>query len=242
MLTKENCSLPLLISPRIEGENNREYAYRILRQNIITLQLAPGQTLSEAELSDKLEMSRTPVHEAVMMLKNEWLVDVQAQRGSSVSMIRVDYLREGFNMRLMLEASIMQQLAGRLTMEQLKPFATCIEAQAKVANTGNYETPGQEFVSLDNDFHQLLYHYGGYDRAWQAVHNVTSHYDRVRYMTNAVIRQDENRVVEEHRRFYNYLMLGIPPTVDIRQEMEEHLGHFRDGFQQLLEKFPDFFE
>lgn len=177
-----------------------------------------------------------------MMLKNEWLVDVQAQRGSSVSMIRVDYLREGFNMRLMLEASIMQQLAGRLTMQQLKPFAACIEAQAKVANTGNYETPGQEFVSLDNDFHQLLYHYGGYDRAWQAVHSVTSHYDRVRYMTNAVIRQDENRVVEEHRRFYNYLMLGIPPTVDIRQEMEEHLGHFRDGFQKLLEKFPDFFE
>ena len=237
MPTKENSSLPLLISPRLEGENNREYAYRVLRQNIITLQFAPGQTLSE-----KLEMSRTPVHEAVMMLKNEWLVDVQAQRGSSVSMIRVDYLREGFNMRLMLEASIMQQLAGRLTMQQLKPFAACIEAQAKVANTGNYETPGQEFVSLDNDFHQLLYHYGGYDRAWQAVHNVTSHYDRVRYMTNAVIRQDENRVVEEHRRFYNYLMLGIPPTVDIRQEMEEHLGHFRDGFQQLLEKFPDFFE
>lgn len=185
MPTKENSSLPLLISPRLEGENNREYAYRVLRQNIITLQFAPGQTLSEAELSEKLEMSRTPVHEAVMMLKNEWLVDVQAQRGSSVSMIRVDYLREGFNMRLMLEASIMQQLAGRLTMQQLKPFAACIEAQAKVANTGNYETPGQEFVSLDNDFHQLLYHYGGYDRAWQAVHNVTSHYDRVRYMTNA---------------------------------------------------------
>lgn len=71
MPTKENSSLPLLISPRLEGENNREYAYRVLRQNIITLQFAPGQTLSEAELSEKLEMSRTPVHEAVMMLKNE---------------------------------------------------------------------------------------------------------------------------------------------------------------------------
>ena len=94
MPTKENSSLPLLISPRLEGENNREYAYRVLRQNIITLQFAPGQTLSEAELSEKLEMSRTPVHEAVMMLKNEWLVDVQAQRGSSVSMIRVDYLQQ----------------------------------------------------------------------------------------------------------------------------------------------------
>ena len=46
MPTKENSSLPLLISPRLEGENNREYAYRVLRQNIITLQFAPGQTLS----------------------------------------------------------------------------------------------------------------------------------------------------------------------------------------------------
>ena len=44
MPTKENSSLPLLISPRLEGENNREYAYRVLRQNIITLQFAPGQT------------------------------------------------------------------------------------------------------------------------------------------------------------------------------------------------------
>lgn len=241
MTSKENGGLPLLISPRVEEENNREYAYRILRQNIITLQLAPGQILSEAELSEKLEMSRTPVHEAIMMLKNEWLVDVQAQKSSSVSMIRVDYLREGFNMRLMLETDIMQQLAGRLTMEQMQPFAACIEKQAKVANSGNYETPGQEFVSLDNDFHQLMYHYGGYGRTWQAMHNVTSHYDRVRYMANAVVHQDENRVVEEHRRFYNYLMLGIPPSADIRKEMEEHLGHFRDGFQKLLEMFPNFF-
>lgn len=31
MPTKENSSLPLLISPRLEGENNREYAYRVLR-------------------------------------------------------------------------------------------------------------------------------------------------------------------------------------------------------------------
>ena len=46
MPTKENSSLPLLISPRLEGENNREYAYRVLRQNIITLQFAPGQTKS----------------------------------------------------------------------------------------------------------------------------------------------------------------------------------------------------
>lgn len=239
---KSEGTLPLLITPRLPKENNREYAYRVLRQNIITVQLAPGRQLSEADLSERLNMSRTPVHEALMMLKNEWLVDVQPQRGSSVSIIRVDYLKEGYYMRLMLETSIIHQLAGHLSQEQLAPLERSMEEQAKVANTGDYETPGKEFVSLDNDFHQLLYHYCGYDRVWQAMHNVTTHYDRVRYLANAATHMDESKIVAEHRRFYNYLRIGVPHMNQLEEEMEEHLGHFRDGFQHLLEIFPEYFE
>ena len=57
------------------AENNRAYAYRMLRKNIMTLQLQPGCQLSEAELGEQLAMSRTPVHEALMMLKSGSGVD-----------------------------------------------------------------------------------------------------------------------------------------------------------------------
>ena len=60
--------LPLLMDPRQPDENNRAYAYRILRKNIMNIQLQPGCQLSEAELSEHLVMSRTPIHEALMML------------------------------------------------------------------------------------------------------------------------------------------------------------------------------
>ena len=47
--------LPLLMDPRQPDENNRAYAYRILRKNIMNIQLQPGCQLSEAELSDYLD-------------------------------------------------------------------------------------------------------------------------------------------------------------------------------------------
>lgn len=87
--------LPLLMDPRQPDENNRAYAYRILRKNIMNIQLQPGCQLSEAELSEHLVMSRTPIHEALMMLKGEWLVDVLPQRGSIVSKISIQYINEG---------------------------------------------------------------------------------------------------------------------------------------------------
>ena len=96
MREEKASALPLLLDVRRMDENNRAYAYRMLRKNIMTLQLQPGCQLSEAELCEQLAMSRTPVHEALMMLKSEWLVDVLPQRGSIVSKISVPYLNEGF--------------------------------------------------------------------------------------------------------------------------------------------------
>lgn len=115
MREEKASALPLLLDVRRMDENNRAYAYRMLRKNIMTLQLQPGCQLSEAELCEQLAMSRTPVHEALMMLKSEWLVDVLPQRGSIVSKISVPYLNEGFAMRRILEPALLRGLAGKLT-------------------------------------------------------------------------------------------------------------------------------
>ena len=46
--------MSIKISEKREKENNREYAYRLLRSNIMTLQLMPGTTLNEGELTELL--------------------------------------------------------------------------------------------------------------------------------------------------------------------------------------------
>ena len=99
--------MKLRISERRKKENNREYAYRVLRDNIMTMQLLPGETLNEAELAEIFHVSRTPVHEAVIMLKEEMLVEVYPQSGSKVSYININTLKEGYFMRSVLEPEIL---------------------------------------------------------------------------------------------------------------------------------------
>ncbi len=84
--------MKIKISGKKEHENNREYVYRVLRDNIMTLKLLPGATVNEGELAELFHISRTPVHEAVLILKEESLIDVYPQSGSRISYIQIDIL------------------------------------------------------------------------------------------------------------------------------------------------------
>ena len=167
MPTKENSSLPLLISPRLEGENNREYAYRVLRQNIITLQFAPGQTLSEAELSEKLEMSRTPVHEAITTLHNDWLIEIFPQRGTQVSRIDPALVKEGYSTRLLLESALLKDVAGKIGRSQVQELLDCMRHQESLRP--RMPDAVDEFIHLDDEFHRLMYYFGGRSHTWLAI-------------------------------------------------------------------------
>ncbi|MBP0981483.1 MAG: GntR family transcriptional regulator, partial [Oscillospiraceae bacterium] len=56
------------ILERLPRETGRDYALRVLKENIINLELAPGSLVSENELSAMLGLSRTPVREALIEL------------------------------------------------------------------------------------------------------------------------------------------------------------------------------
>ena len=81
------------IEVRNPGESHAEFAYRVLRSNILTLNMKPGMVINEKEIAAQLKISRTPVHEAVLKLKYEFLIDVRARKESKVSYIDVDLRR-----------------------------------------------------------------------------------------------------------------------------------------------------
>ncbi|MCH1960595.1 GntR family transcriptional regulator [Romboutsia hominis] len=80
-------------------ETGKEYAYRILKDNIMSLELKPGELLSESDLSEKLNISRTPIREVLMKLKNEHLIEVKPQSGTYVSLMDSKIIDEAIFMR-----------------------------------------------------------------------------------------------------------------------------------------------
>ena len=50
------------------GENTKHYIYRILKMNIMTLNIKPGTIISEADIREALDVSRTPIRESIVRL------------------------------------------------------------------------------------------------------------------------------------------------------------------------------
>ena len=194
--------MKLKISERRKKENNREYAYRVLRDNIMTMQLLPGETLNEAELAEIFHVSRTPVHEAVIMLKEEMLVEVYPQSGSKVSYININTLKEGYFMRSVLEPEILMTLAGSLSQDYIEKIKENLDLQKKVLEEKN-EDSIDAFFKLDNKFHQLIYQAGNKSNVWRAVRRVSSHYDRVRYLDAIMSKTDLEAIQKEHEKIFH---------------------------------------
>ena len=88
------------------NETIKNYVYNILKDSIINARLIPGAQVSEQELADKLEVSRTPVREALIHLHQEELVEIIPQKGTYISKINEQSVEESRYMREILEVEI----------------------------------------------------------------------------------------------------------------------------------------
>ena len=72
----------MIVLEKREHETSRDYALRVIRENIIRLELAPGSQISENELAAQLGLSRTPVREALLALSHVRIIESYPQRRS----------------------------------------------------------------------------------------------------------------------------------------------------------------
>ena len=83
--------------------------YQRLLHEILTLELKPGEALSENMLADRLGVSRTPVREALVLLATKQLVDIYPQRKTIVAPIRISNLKKSQFIRESLEINLIKK-------------------------------------------------------------------------------------------------------------------------------------
>lgn len=223
-----------------DNENNSEYAYRLLRYNIMSLQILPGETINEGELAEILKVSRTPVHEAVLMLKKEALVEVYPQSKSKVSLIDMTIMKEGYFLRSIIEPEIIRRLSGNISQDKMTLLKENLDEQKRIIESGDIDRI-DSFFKTDDKFHHIIYSAAEKNRIWYAMKSVSSHYDRVRYLDAIMGDADLSSIIKEHEKIYYFLLLGIPSDYNLELFYDNHLGSYRKKFQGLLEKYPTYF-
>jgi DNA-binding GntR family transcriptional regulator len=135
----------------LSDETLTDRAYRAIEEQIVTLKLAPGAVISEAVLSKRLKIGRTPIREAIQRLARERLMVIMPRRGILVSEVNIQTQLRLLEVRRELERLIARGAARRATDAERTRFAA-IAAGMEKAGRSNDETV---FMRLDREFNLL---------------------------------------------------------------------------------------
>lgn len=130
----------------------KKSVYNWLKQAIIAREFKPGDLLNERKLASELDVSRTPVREAIQMLESEYWVAVVPWKGAVVLPVTKEDIEELFQLRMAIEPMVIELVTHKLQDTEIAYLEVLIERQKQLAG----EEDGKEFISIDQDFHLFL--------------------------------------------------------------------------------------
>ncbi len=226
----------MTIPDRQAGETARSYALRVLLYNITTLELAPGNAVSENELSALMQLSRTPVREALIELAKSDLVEILPQRGSYITKIDYGLIEESRFARIVLETAILKLACEQGISEEF--LARIEENLAQERAQSNSENTTIQ-LELDNQFHQLFFEAVNKRRTFELVRSQMVHFDRLRSLTLRSLSIQDTRTIEDHE---NILYAVRRRDSDLAEMLiKRHLTRFQVEKSQLMHQYPEYF-
>ena len=135
----------------------RELAYQTIRSRIITMELKPGDPLNDRELAEELNISRTPMREALIMLNIAHMVVIKPQSGTYVAPIDLKLMELEQFARYTLEKEILNRVCGRLTPQQEEEYRWIIEDYRVLEARPEESQREKRLLELDNAFHRKAF-------------------------------------------------------------------------------------
>lgn len=132
-----------------------ELAYEAIRAKILSGELPPGERLTEQSIAADLELSRTPIRDAIKRLTHEGFVERGAGYSTRVAQFPEDELEQIFEIRRRLEsyaAARAAELASPEHVRQLRELAVGMEAHIPPKSPEDYRA----ISAMNQDFHRII--------------------------------------------------------------------------------------
>lgn len=222
------------IDERHYAETARDYARRVLKNNIVSMDLAPGSMVSENELAAQLGLSRTPVREALMDLAKCRVVDVLPQRGSRIALIDYALVDEARFAREVLEVAILDQVCMRATPADIAQLRQNVRLQQMTQEPG-MDASG-DLLELDDAFHEMLFRIARKENIYNMLGSMTIHFDRVRNLAIYVVK--DSKVISDHHEICE--AIAKRDAWKAKELMTDHLTRVKVDAGAIRKAYPQY--
>ena len=208
-------------------------AYQALKTAIRDNVFPPGHQAAEPEIARQLGMSRTPVHEAIIRLQEEGLVQVLPRRGVLICPVSADDIREIYDVLIAVEGMAAALLAA-LPADAASAAAEALERETAGMERALEEGKLLDWAAADERFHRLLTERCGNRRLARVAATVRDQSHRARLLT-LHLRPLPTASAAEHRRIADAIRGG--KTAEAEAAARAHRVRARDALLPLLVQY-----
>ncbi|EFQ24192.1 transcriptional regulator, GntR family [Aminomonas paucivorans DSM 12260] len=206
----------------------RQIVYEKIKEAIVNGLIPAGQRLSEVELAGKLDVSRTPVREAIRQLAQTGLVKLVPRKGAFVALPTPKDASDLYEIRTALETLALEHLCARPPREDLIRFR---ELFGRITNA----TPPNAYLEEDRRFHSLLSVRSNNNFLETVLHNVTDLIQLCRHYSIEGVSLEQS--CGEHIALIDAILDGDLDTAKVR--LRVHLGHAREALVVYIRHHPE---
>jgi len=207
-----------------------QQVYERLKSEILSGTLLPGDWVRELDVAAELEVSRTPVREAVRRLAQEGLLELVANRGVKVRHLSSTDVMDVYELREVLEgiaARKAAQLASRDGVEQLEKYLEVIE-----------RTPPEQtaaHIVADDDFHMAVVKLAGSSALYDVISMLSDRVTRAKILTRNTNASELTR--DQHRQVVAAIAAGA--ATEAERAMRNHIRTYRQVLEEMLSQSLD---
>ena len=214
-------------------ETARDYALRVLKGNIVSLDLEPGTAISENELAAELGESRTPVREAIIELAKAYLIEIYPQRGSFISLIDPKMVEEARFLRMVMDTAVIESACDIADEEGIARLEDNVVLQEFYLSKGMTD----KLFDLDNEFHREIYKIARKDIIYEIHSTLMIHFDRVRTLSVETVK--DFKVVVDHRAMLE--AIKARDKAEAVRLVDKHLNRYMVDAEKIRNGKPEFF-
>jgi DNA-binding GntR family transcriptional regulator len=187
--------------------------YDIIKEKILLCEYEPGQLVSEKEIVEELEISRTPVREALNILNGQGLLKVIPKKGVQIAPLSIKRIKEIYDIRMLLEPFAVKLAIKNLGPDDIEKLITLDKKLSK-----EYEAEAvSEVFKTGMDIHLYVAYLSGNEVVYELIKQLRreSHRGYVYYLKRYLdkrpskeSRETEIRLSRIHNKFIKALVEG----------------------------------
>ncbi|WP_391120167.1 GntR family transcriptional regulator [Psychrobacillus sp. L3] len=202
-----------------ENQNLSDHVVTLIRKMILNGTLKPGERINQAQLAEKLQISRGPIREALRLLQNEGLIKYELNKGTYITTLSNEDAYEIYTLRGLLEGKAAQLALKNIQVQDFDRLQEIMEGFEKSFIENDLESQAQ----YDILFHQTVVRASKHNRLIHMHQQLDTQVGAMFFTVASIAPVRAKHVVENHQKLIDALKSGNEEYV--QKEFSEHYNN-----------------